>query len=252
MHRLDGFKALARPMKVLQVFKDTEVTDEMLDAAAKLFSEHYGVWNDMAATRMKRRIEAGSRVRASREKLREIYLPKNSTYVRATINDVLVGQAFISRWHIANMKVCWVTQLVVHKDHRERGLATELLSAAKREGDDAYGIMSSQPAACLAAMRGLGHLQDISRISFDFIQKNASSIIEASPVAYVREARLRGTVFGDDGRLTCGADTAFYVDHREPDQALARIKTKMAWPLGDLPEGHEFLVILPVGKDSHA
>ena len=48
--------------------------------------------------------------------------------------------------------MCWVTQLVVHKDYRERGPATGLLSQL-RQDDDAYGVMSSHPAACLAAAK---------------------------------------------------------------------------------------------------
>ena len=49
--------------------------------------------------------------------------------------------------------MCWITQLVVHKDYRERGLATGLLSVLREDDDDIYGVMSSHPAACLAAAK---------------------------------------------------------------------------------------------------
>lgn len=49
--------------------------------------------------------------------------------------------------------VCWVTQLVVHSDYRERGLAMGLLNMLREPGIDVYGIMSSHPAACLAAVK---------------------------------------------------------------------------------------------------
>jgi hypothetical protein len=39
--------------------------------------------------------------------------------------------------------------------------------------------------------------------------------------------------------------TEFYVDHAEPLAALSVFKDKRRWSLGDLPEGHEFLIILP-------
>lgn len=42
---------------------------------------------------------------------------------------------------------------MVHRDFRERGLAAGLLDEIKLDGDDVYGIMSSHPAACLAASR---------------------------------------------------------------------------------------------------
>jgi hypothetical protein len=44
----------------------------------------------------------------------------------------------------------------VHSEYRERGLAVGLLNEIKQDGDDAYGIMSSHPAACLAAAKAFG------------------------------------------------------------------------------------------------
>jgi hypothetical protein len=45
--------------KVYEGFKSDEVTDEMLDEAAKLFSENYGVWGELAAERMGKFAKAG-------------------------------------------------------------------------------------------------------------------------------------------------------------------------------------------------
>lgn len=59
---------------------------------------------------------------------------------------------------------------------------------------------------------------------------------------------LRGSLFED--KVTSGAVssvfTSFYVDHTEPLAALAKYKARNQWLLGDLLEGHEFLIILPV------
>jgi hypothetical protein len=55
--------------------------------------------------------------------------------------------------------VCWVTQLVVHRDFRERGLAVGLLNQLRQDGDNVYGLMSSHPAACLAAAKAFGSIQ---------------------------------------------------------------------------------------------
>lgn len=54
------------------------------------------------------------------------------------------------------MTVCWITQLVVVEEYRERGLATGLLRAIREGTDDVYGIASSHPAACLAAATAFG------------------------------------------------------------------------------------------------
>lgn len=45
--------------KVYEGFKSDDVTDEMLDEAAKLFSENYGVWGEHAAERMGKFAKAG-------------------------------------------------------------------------------------------------------------------------------------------------------------------------------------------------
>lgn len=40
--------------KVYEGFMSDKVTDEMLDEAAKLFSENYGVWGEHAAERTRK------------------------------------------------------------------------------------------------------------------------------------------------------------------------------------------------------
>ena len=75
----------------------------------------------------------------------------------------LAGNAFACRWAYDNKIVCWVTQLVVHQDYRERGLAMGLLNQLRHYDDDIYGLMSSHPAACLAAAKASGS-KHISRI----------------------------------------------------------------------------------------
>ncbi|XMA11070.1 hypothetical protein WAI453_003861 [Rhynchosporium graminicola] len=79
---------------------------------------------------------------------------------------------------------------------------------------------------------------------------DAREILASCPVKYVREAELHGALFEDspvDGRVSC-ADTQFWVDHQEPDAALKIIERRgILWPLGHLPEGHEYLLIVKVG-----
>ena len=73
-----------------------------------------------------------------------------------TVDGKLAGNAFACRWMANNKTVCWVTQLVVDRNYRERGLATGLLSELRRNDIDLYGLMSSHPAACLAAAKAFG------------------------------------------------------------------------------------------------
>jgi hypothetical protein len=47
-------------------------------------------------------------------------------------------------------------------------------------------------------------------------------------------------------------DTLYFVEHEEPLKVLAWVRESMAWPLGELLEGHEFLLILQVGRRSRS
>lgn len=73
--------------------------------------------------------------------------------MRVTVNGHLAGNAFSCRWNWNDKTICWVTQLVVHRDYRERGLAVGMLNQLGQDKADFYGIMSSHPAACLAAAK---------------------------------------------------------------------------------------------------
>lgn len=80
-----------------------------------------------------------------------------------------------------------------------------------------------------------------------FCQKNAKSILEASPVAYIKGVELHGSLFDKD--CTTGAIslvfTNFYLDHAEPFEALAQYEHQGKWILGRLLDGYEYLIILP-------
>lgn len=78
--------------------------------------------------------------------------------------------------------------------------------------------------------------------------------MKASPVRYVREAKLRGKLFDpkDDSGLVSSVDTGFYVDHEEPLEALAWLRESMDWPLGELFDGYEFILILQARRRSRS
>ncbi|KAI1161160.1 hypothetical protein F5B18DRAFT_629660 [Nemania serpens] len=225
--------------QVYEVFDHKNVTDDMLFDAAKLFSENYGVWGERSS-------RPGERVTLSGRRLRAQYLPGNSetSYVQVTVDGTLAGNAFACRWLWEGQTICWVTQLVVAKEYRDRGLAKGLLGALKEDRDDVYGIMSSHPAACLAAATTFG--ASIEKVSLDFIAKSAESIIKASPISYVQGAKLCGSLFDatDSTGLVSGVNTNFFVDHQEPLEALRAVRDTWAWSLGELLDGHEYLLIM--------
>jgi len=84
-------------------------------------------------------------------------------------------------------------------------------------------------------------------IDTDFIVENTSKILETTPIDYLKDVKLAGSLFEDNcttGAVSC-VFTEFYVDHAEPLTALESFKMRR-WCLGEVPEGHEFLVVLPV------
>ena len=90
---------------------------------------------------------------------------------------------------------------------------------------------------------------NLRKLDLDFIKAHAQMIIDTSPVSYLKNAQFHGSLFqdGTDGGAVCSVNTEFFVDHDEPHQTLKRWEERqdMAWPLGKLAEGHEFLCIVP-------
>jgi GNAT superfamily N-acetyltransferase len=216
----------------------------MLSAAAKIFSENYGVWGD------------GKRVKMGPKSIKKMVLPEiqeaKNYYVRAMSGDVLAGNVFACRWVHDGRQVCWITQLVVKEDFRGEGIATSLLRKL-REGhpdDRGFGLLSSHPAAVRAALRAFG--RELESVDLEMTKEWAGKIMSSSPVEYVRTASLHGSLFEQqvtDGSVSC-ADTKFPVDHAEPLEALKKIRDQgMTWPFGELPDGHEFLILVKVKTD---
>lgn len=162
--------------QLYETFPKEDVSDQMITDAAKLFSEHYGTWGKRShrpgefprvASRgglfrqmLSLMLRLGTAVKMSTQRLKDEYLPEGvvSSYTRVLVNGYLAGNAFVCRWRCNDQRICWITQLVVHKDYRERGLARGLLTSLKQDTDNIFGVISSHPAACLATARSYGSM----------------------------------------------------------------------------------------------
>lgn len=99
----------------------------------------------------------------------------------------------------------------------------------------------------MAALRAFG--SGIENLDFSLVKSHGHAIMSSSPVDYVRNATLRGSVFGSNGQegSVCCAFTNFWVDHTEPLEVRKSVEEAgVKWPLGELPEACEFLVIADV------
>jgi hypothetical protein len=101
----------------------------------------------------------------------------------------------------------------------------------------------------LDTITGPGNSQ--SHIDVDFIKEHARGILQSSTVEYLKNAELKGSLFGDDtAGAVSAADTNFFIDHTEPQAVLDKFVKDGSWVLGELPDGHEFLMIAPVTRSS--
>jgi len=220
----------------VEQFEGTEITDDLLASAVKLFSENYGVWGSLAESKMGSFAKKGARVKMTAQFLKKKCMASNgSIYIRALLECDLVGNVFATRWEHEGRPTCWVTQLCISSAHRNRGIAKLLLSKLQEPGCS-YGILSSHPFAICAFLRVFGHgIED-----FDLTEKRDCAVMQTCPVEYVAKAKLC-----EEHRRVCCTDTEFWVDHEEPKAALATLREKGAeWQLGELPEGHEYLALV--------
>ncbi|KAF2433255.1 hypothetical protein EJ08DRAFT_96851 [Tothia fuscella] len=233
---------------ILQIFKGNEITPQIVSDASTLFSNHYGIWGSKGP-------KPGSRIRMNSARLREQILPKNlegnCTCVRILIQEEVVGHAFACSWKTGDEgnTVCWIAQLVVHSEFRGQRLSLRLLEALKEPRFTCYGILSSHPYACLAAIRSFAGC-DMANYDPGDTAQYKRTILESSPIPYIRDAEFNNDTIqkGNDSikEETCSAFTRFYVDHGEPQEALRSVQGRgVIWKLGTLKEGHEHLVIVP-------
>jgi hypothetical protein len=174
-------------------------------------------------------------------------------FVWANKDRQRIGHLFATQWIHGRNIIMWITQLVVKKGHREQGLATAMLRKLREctAPTEIYGILSSQPAAIRAAARVFGG--GIQSVNLTFAKSAAEYHMVSCPVEYVRTAKAHGSLFrkGDahdesqvDNGAVSTAFTDFFVDHAEPLKAMERIaKESVKWPFGQLPPGHEFLLL---------
>lgn len=242
---------------IYQAHPGPEINDDILKQCADLFSNNYGIWGSMPPGMKGPKPRA--RVKFSPARLRQQLLssPENTVLVVCYQLEsggglALVGHAFATSWDYDGGRAGWITQLVVSVAVRKRYIATSLLQMLKVHSPfrdiTAIGLVSSHPAACHALAKYAS--VPIQSIDLGFCRQNARAILEGSPVGYVREMQLRGSLFEDKcapGTISC-VFTSFYIDHAEPLEALAAYQARGQWLLGELLDGHEFLIILPFQK----
>lgn len=86
----------------------------------------------------------------------------------------------------------------------------------------------------------------------NYIEKHSQGIKALSPIPYVRDSPVSGRVFDRAGRskLMPGVDSGFFVNRQELGRCIHWFMDTKTWPLGAIPAGHEYLMLVS-SKDNN-
>jgi len=137
----------------------------ILTECAELFSNHYGTWSSEAGEQMK-----GKSIKLSAQRLRQQHLGSNIgliAYARCAVDNSLVGHALASQIEKNNKTILWITQLVVHKNHRRKNVATSLIRRLCEQipNHHAWGLCTANPFTIRALEKATHRTVDLQMIA---------------------------------------------------------------------------------------
>jgi len=224
-----------------------DVTDENLRECAIVFSTCYGTWSEHAKTNNPMS-KAGAAIKMSYKLLRKqcVFDPEHTYLARVYCGNDLCGYAFAASWHYPGIgEICWVTQLVTSSKYRCLGVASRNLMQLHNQKFVMYGLVSSHIAACITLAKCLGTFP-IDLLDLDFVKQHAKNIIDSTPIQYLKESKLHGSLFSDvDDSTVSSVNSNFFTDHTKVLEYLNEyLRLGRHWPLGALLEGHEFFIVV--------
>lgn len=209
------------------VSSDSRLIDELVS----LYSNHYGKWSSNSPDPSMK----GKRIRLSAEKLKQ-WLNNDIAEVWIVRHNVeLVGYAVVLRGKSGSKeKIIWVTQFVIHENHRNKGVGKALLFRVWGFSSFfAWGLLTANPYAIRALEKATRRRCEPSRI-----KKNMQQLLNfgVENIHYVKAVENMD-ISNDSSRL----DTRFYVDHSDIGERLNKITSEeKPWLLGELEEGWEW------------
>ena len=200
---------------------------EYVEEMAEFYSRHYGWWG-------KESVREGQRVKSTPARVQELLKSADSRIALARFNNELVGYAIALQTKVPYYgMVSWVTQFVVHEDHRRKNVGKRLLFTIWGFSDHkAWGLVSANPYAVRALEKATRRRASPTRI-----KRNQDTLLRfgIKEIPYIKEsAELRLTT--TESRI----NTAFFLDHSELPEMLSRASKEQQWTLGGLPEGWEW------------
>lgn len=203
---------------------------DLLQACSDLYSKHYGVWS---SNNTKLPTE---RIRLSPDRIKKwLALPGAKIYY-AKLDNRLIGYSIATIEKAKNYGlIAWVTQLVVHKEYRHKGIGKNLLFSIWRFSNNfAWGILTSSPYAIRALEKATRRrcvpkrIKKNSRMLINFGIKNVSYLGEGMDIK-----------ISDADAMV---NTCFYADHSQLDEMIKNVTSeKTPWLFSQLDEGWEWI-----------
>lgn len=201
------------------------ISHDILAKCAQLYSEHYGKWG-------KNGVHPGHSIKLSSLRLQDLIAGSNSQVAIAKYNEAIIGYAFAKQLKIPEKGlVSWVTQLVVHTNYRNIGIAKRLLNGIWGFSNHyAWGIVTANPYAVKALEKATRR-----RCDPNYIQNLGNQVLDTGKQAirYVSDAQ---PAFEQNLSVI---DTRFYVDTSGFSLKKNSDWTK-DWKLGNLKPGQEW------------
>ena len=204
-----------------------QIDQMLINEMSNLYSSHYGVWGPGGR-------KPGQPISLSSDQITK-WLTEDSIVVWATAFGEMIGYAIAVHAKLLEYgSVAWVTQFVVHKEHRQADVGRRILFSFWKFSDNfAWGVVSANPYAVRALEKATRR-----RCQPPLIARHAGALLDLGkePVHYVRTSK--GSLINEnESRI----NTDFHVDHSELPVMLtnATDETK-PWLLGNLPEGWEW------------
>lgn len=207
----------------------TMVPRELVQQLAALYSEHYGTWSSSASR------NPGGPVRVSPEMVGSLLEPNESRLAYAMLDGEVVGYAIAIQAKIPRYGfISWVTQLVVHEDHRRKDVGKSLLFAIWTFTDHfAWGLLTANPFAIRALEKATRRRCQPVRIA-----KNHRKL-KAIAIQYVNYVHADTDVEVD--KHVARINTQFPLEHSALSAMLRDVtKPSVPWCMGPIDEGWEW------------
>lgn len=205
--------------------KCCDLDDKTLKLCSDLFSNHYGVYNGGDGVHHK-----GQRIRLGMKYYMNIRNTENMYVSLCYSGPELIGQAFFLRKEVTKKKVCtWVTQLLVNKYYRGKGIATRLLHSAWGFSDYfAWGLATANALTVKA-------LESVTwrKVEPEVIAENLDVISEmCDDIPFAKEKQM------EVSERMSQIFTNFYPEQENTNSTVGKVYVKK---LGTLKDGYEWL-----------